>query len=153
MKVILQDDVKSLGKMGEVVNVSDGYARNYLIPKKLAVEANVKNVRSLEHEKKKLEDKAKKLRNEAQGLSDKLSSLTLTLPAKAGEEEKLFGSVTSKDIAEALKAQGLDIDRKRILLDEPIKRLGSYTVGVKVHQEVTAQVNVNIVPENEGEGT
>ncbi len=153
MKVILQEDVKNLGKMGDVANVSDGYARNFLIPKKLAVEANVKNVRSLEHEKKKLEDKAKKIRNEAQGLSEKLSSLTLTLPAKAGEEEKLFGSITSKDIAEALKAQGLDIDRKKILLDEPIKRLGAYSVGVKVHQEVIAQVNVNIVPDSEGEGT
>lgn len=153
MKVILQEDVRNLGKMGDVANVSDGYARNYLIPKNLAIEANVKNVKSLEHEKRKLEDKAKKIRNEALGLSERLSSLTLTLRAKAGEEEKLFGSVTNKDVAEALKAEGLDIDRKRILLDEPIKRLGSYTVGVKVHPEVTAQVNINVVPESEGEGT
>ncbi len=150
MKVILQEDVKSLGKMGEVVNVSDGYARNYLIPKELAVEANVKNVKALEHEKRKLEDKAKKIRNDAQGLSERLSSLTLTLRAKAGDEEKLFGSITNKDIAEALGAEGLDIDRKKILLDEPIKRLGSYTVGIKVHPEMTAQVNIKVVPENEG---
>ncbi len=150
MKVILQEDVKSLGKMGEVVNVSDGYARNYLIPKELAVEANVKNVKALEHEKRKLEDKSKKIRNDAQGLSERLSSLTLTLRAKAGDEEKLFGSITSKDIAEALGAEGLDVDRKKILLDEPIKRLGSYTVGIKVHPEVTAQVNIKVIPENEG---
>ncbi len=153
MKVILQEDVKSLGKMGDVVNTSDGYARNYLIPKKLAVEANVKNVKSLEHEKKKLDDKAKKIRTEAQGLAGKLSAVSLTLRAKAGEEEKLFGSITNKDIAEALKEQGIDVDRKKILLDEPIKRLGSYTVGVKVHPDVTAQVNVSVVPETEGEGT
>ncbi len=150
MKVILQEEVKSLGKMGEVVSVSDGYARNYLIPKKLAVEANVRNVKALEHEKRKLEDKAKKIRTDAQGLSERLSSLTLTLRAKAGEEEKLFGSITNKDIAEALGAEGLDIDRKKILLDEPIKRLGSYTVGIRIHPEVTAQVNINVIQESEG---
>jgi large subunit ribosomal protein L9 len=153
MKVILQEDIKSLGKMGDVANVSDGYARNYLIPKKLAVEANVKNVKSLDHEKRKVEDKAKKIRSEAYGLSEKLSAMALTIRAKAGDEERLFGSITNKDIAEALKAEGLDIDRKRILLDEPIKRLGSYSVGVKVHSEVTAHVNVKVVPENEGEET
>ncbi len=153
MKVILQEDVKSLGKMGDVVNASDGYARNYLIPKKLAVEANVKNVKALEHEKRKLDDKAKKIKTEAQGLAEKLSSVSLTLRAKAGEEEKLFGSITNKDIAEALKGQGLDIDRKKILLEEPIKRLGSYTIGVKVHSDVTAKINVSIVPDTEGEGT
>lgn len=153
MKVILQEEVKNLGKMGDVANVSDGYARNYLIPKKLAVEANVKNVKALDHEKRKLEDKAKKIKSEAQGLSEKLSAMTLTLRAKAGDEERLFGAITNKDIAEALKAEGLDIDRKRILLDEPIKRLGSHSVGVKVHSEMIAHVNIKVVPENEGEET
>ncbi len=151
MKVILQDDVKNLGKMGEIVNVSDGYARNYLIPKKLADVANVKNVRALEHEKKKLEEKAKRIRNDARGLAERLASVAITLQAKVGEEEKLFGSVTAMDIAEALKKEGIEIDKKKILLEEPIKRLGSYSVGVKIHQDVTANVNVKVVSENEGE--
>ncbi len=147
MKVILQEDVKSLGKMGDVVNVADGYARNFLIPKKLGVEANVKSIKALEHEKRKIEDKAKKIRNDAQGLAERLSASALTLSAKAGEEEKLFGSITSMDIAEALKKEGFDIDKKRILLDEPIKRLGTYSVGIKVHHDVTAQVQVKVVAE------
>jgi large subunit ribosomal protein L9 len=147
MKVILQDEVKNLGKIGDVVTVADGYARNFLIPKKLAVEANVKNIKSLEHEKRKIEDRAKKIRNEAQGLTERLSAMTLTLRAKAGEEERLFGSITSMDIAEALKREGVEIDRKRILLDEPIKRLGSYSVGIKVHHQITAQVNIQVIAE------
>src|SRR6266496_3724225 len=117
MKVILQEDVKNLGKMGEVVNVTDGYGRNYLIPKKFAVEANIKNISAMEHEKRKIEEKAKKIKISAQGLSDKISTLSLTLHAKAGEEERLFGSITTMDIAEALKKEGIDIDRKKILLD------------------------------------
>lgn len=147
MKVILQEEVKNLGKMGDVVNVADGYARNYLIPRKLGVEANVRNVRSLEHEKRKIEEKAKKVRGEAQGLADKLAALTLTLSAKAGEEERLFGSITSMDIAEALKKEGFDIEKKKILLDEPIKRLGSHSVGIKVHSEVTTKVQINVIAE------
>lgn len=147
MKVILKEDVKSLGAMGSVVNVADGYARNYLIPKNLAVEANTKNVKTLEHEKKKIAEQAKKIRNSAQSLAEKLSSMTITLSAKAGEEEKLFGSVTNIDIADALKKEGLDIDRKKIALDEPIKRLGSYTVGIKIHPELIARLNVAVVAE------
>lgn len=147
MKVILKENVKSLGAMGSVVNVADGYARNYLIPKNLAVEANTKNVKTLEHEKKKIAEQAKKIRNSAQLLAEKLSSMTITLSAKAGEEEKLFGSVTNIDIAEALKKEGLDIDRKKIAIDEPIKRLGSYTVGIKIHPELIARLNVAVVSE------
>jgi large subunit ribosomal protein L9 len=147
MKVILKEDVKSLGALGSVVNVADGYARNYLIPKNLAVEANTKNVKTLEHEKKKIAEQAKKIRNSAQSLAEKLSSMTITLSAKAGEEEKLFGSVTNIDIAEALKKEGLDIDRKKIALDEPIKRLGSYTVGIKIHPELIARLNIAVVSE------
>jgi len=147
MKLILQEDVKNLGKMGDVVNVAEGYARNFLIPKKLGVEANVNSIKALEHEKRKIEDKAKKIRNDAQGLAERLSSTTLTLSAKAGEEEKLFGSITSMDIAEALKKEGFDIERKKILLDEPIKRLGAYSVGIKIHHDVTAQVHINVIAE------
>jgi len=147
MKVILKENVKNLGTMGSVMEVADGYARNYLIPKNMAVEANVKNIRSLEHEKRKIEEHARKIRNSAQDLSEKLSKTTLTLSAKAGEEEKLFGSVTTMDIAEALKKEGFDVDRKRIMLEEPIKRLGSYTVGVKIHPEIVPQITVHVVAE------
>ncbi|MCL5022640.1 MAG: 50S ribosomal protein L9 [Nitrospirae bacterium] len=147
MKVILQEDVKNLGRMGEVVNVADGFARNYLIPRKLGVEANVNNIKALDHEKRKIEEKAKKMRNDAQGQAERLSATTLTLSAKAGEEEKLFGSITSMDIAEALKKEGFEIDKKKILLEEPIKRIGSYSVGVKIHHEIIAQVQVKVVAE------
>jgi large subunit ribosomal protein L9 len=132
--------------MGDVVNVAEGYARNFLIPRKLGVEANVKSIRALDHEKRKIEEKAKKIRQDAQGLGERLSGTALTLSAKAGEEEKLFGSITTMDIAEALKKEGFDIEKKRILLDEPIKRLGTYSVGIKVHHDVTAQVQVKVIP-------
>lgn len=147
MKVILREDVKSLGGAGSVVNVAAGYARNCLIPKSLAVEANTKNLKALEHEKKKIEERIKKIRNAAQGLAETLSRLTLTLSAKAGEEEKLFGSITTMDIAEALHKEGFDIDRKKIIFDEPIKRLGSYSVGIKIHPDVTPHVTVQVVAE------
>jgi large subunit ribosomal protein L9 len=147
MKLILQEDVKNLGKMGDMVNVADGYARNYLIPKKMGVEANVKNIKALDHEKRKIEEKAKKVRHDAQGLAERLSSTAITLNAKAGEEERLFGSITTMDIADALKKEGFDIEKKKILLDEPIKRLGTYTVGIKIHHDVTAQLEVKVIAE------
>lgn len=149
MKVFLKEDVKSLGRMGEVVNVAEGYARNYLIPKKMAVEANTKNVKEFEHQKRMIREKAEKLRDASKTVADKLSALTLTIKAKAGEEEKLFGSVTTMDIAEALQSSGYDIDKKKVHLDEPIKRLGTYTAEVKVHPEVTAKVTVQVMPEDE----
>ncbi len=147
MKVILKDDVKGLGNMGQVIDVSDGYARNFLIPKGVALEANVKNMKALEHQKRIIQEKAKKIMNQAKDLSAKMSNLNVVIKAKAGEEEKLFGSVTSMDIAEAFKNQGIDIDKKKIILEEPIKRLGTYTVNVKLHPEVTTTVNVEVVPE------
>jgi large subunit ribosomal protein L9 len=147
MKVFLKEDVKSLGKIGEVVTVSDGYARNFLLPKKLAVEANTRNIKEFEHHKRVLQERAAKIKAEFKTLADKLSALSLTIKAKAGEEEKLFGSVTNMDIAEALKEAGQDIDKKRIVLDEPIKRLGEYTVEVKIDAEISAQVKVNVVAE------
>jgi len=147
MKVILKEDVKNLGKMGDIVNVSEGHARNFLIPKKLAVEAVTENIKALEHQKKVIQEKAKKEKNSAQSLSDKIASLNLTIKAKAGEEEKLFGSITSMDIAAALKNEGIDIDKKRISVEEPIKRLGSYTVGVKVHPEIATQLRITVIAE------
>lgn len=147
MKVILKDDVKGLGSMGQVVDVSDGYARNFLIPKGVAIEANIKNMKALEHQKRIIQEKAKKIMNQAKDLSTKMTNLNIIIKAKAGEEEKLFGSVTSMDIAKAIKNQGIDIDKKKIILEEPIKRLGTYTVNVKLHPEVTTALNVQVIAE------
>lgn len=147
MKVILKEDVKNLGAAGSIVNVADGYARNFLIPRNLAVEASSRNIKALEQERKKIEDAARKAKESAQELSNRLSSLTVQIMAKAGEEGKLFGSITNADISEALKREGFDVDRKRIMLEEPIKRLGTYTVNVKVYQDIIIPVNINVVAE------
>jgi len=147
MKVILKDDVKNMGNMGQIIEVADGYARNYLVPRGLAVEANTKNIKSLEHQKRVIQEKVKKIRNEAQELSNKITTMSIVIKAKAGEEGKLFGSVTTMDIAESLKNEGMEIDKKKISLDEPIKRLGSYTVNIKVHPEVTTQVSLQVIEE------
>ena len=147
MKVVLKDDVKNLGKMGQIADVADGFARNYLLPRGLAIEANTKNVKSMEHEKRIIQEKAKKIRNSALDLSQKISAMTLVIKAKAGEEGKLFGAVTTMDIAEQMKNEGVEIDKKRISLDEPIKRIGTYSVSVKVHPEVSTQLNVQVVEE------
>jgi len=147
MKVILKDDVKNVGNMGDIVKVADGYARNYLVPRGLAVEASTKNIKSIEHEKRIIQEKAKKIKSSAQDLSDRISKVTLVMKATAGEEGKLFGSVTTMDIAEALKNEGFDIDKKKISLDEPIKRLGEHTVNVKIHPEITTNVTVQVVQE------
>jgi large subunit ribosomal protein L9 len=147
MKVILKEDVKNLGTMGQIVDVSDGYVRNFLTPRGLAVEANVKNIKSLEHQKKIIQEKAKKIKNQAQDLSSRISAMTLVIKAKAGEEGKLFGSVTAMDVAEALKNEGVEIDKRKIALDEPIRRLGAFTVSLKLHSEIPTQVNVQVVEE------
>jgi large subunit ribosomal protein L9 len=147
MKVILKEDVKNIGSMGQIVDVADGFARNYLVPKGLAAEANVKNIRSLEHEKTIIQEKARKIKNQAQVLSDKVSNMTIIIKAKAGEEGKLFGAVTTMDIAEQMKNEGMEIDKKKIVLDEPIKRVGSYSVGIKLHPSVATQVNVQVIEE------
>lgn len=147
MKVVLKDDIKNVGKMGQIVDVADGYARNYLVPRGLAVEANIKNLKSLEHEKKIIQEKAKKIKNSSQTLSDKISTMTLVIKAKAGDEGKLFGAVTSMDIAELLKNEGIEMDKKKIFLDEPIKRLGSYSVNIKIHPEISTHLNIQVVEE------
>jgi len=147
MKIILKEDIKKLGKMGQIVDVADGYARNYLVPKGLAVEASTKNIRSLEHEKKIIQEKARKRKDSAQDLASRISALTLTIKAKSGEEEKLFGSVTTMDIAEALLTQGVEIEKKKIVLEEPIKRLGSYSVQIKLHPDVSVPLTVQVIQE------
>jgi len=147
MKVILREDVKSLGQMGEVVNVSDGYAINFLLPKKFAVEANTKNIKEFEHNKKVISERAAKVKANVKSLADKLSAVSLIIRAKTGEDDKLFGSVTNMNIAEALAAEGFDIDKKKIVLDEPIKKLGEYSVAIKLHSELSAEVKVHVVQE------
>lgn len=145
MKVILREEVETLGNAGDMVNVAPGYARNYLIPKKLAVAATANNVKSLEHEKRMLSHRLNKARKEAEKLSVKLSNLSCTIAKQAGEEDKLFGSVTTIDIEEALKNEGFKIERKKISLTEPIKHLGIYTVDIKLHPEVIAKLKIWVV--------
>jgi len=147
MKVILKEDVKKIGSMGQIVTVADGFARNYLVPKGLAVEANIKNMKSLEHAKKVIQEKAKKVKTSVQDFADRLSKISLVIKAKAGEEGKLFGSVTTMDIAEQLKNEGIEIDKKKISLDEPIKRIGTYAVSVRLHPEVDTQITLQVVEE------
>ena len=147
MKVILREDVESLGKAGDVIKVADGYGRNYLIPKRLAVQADVRNLRALEHERRVIDARAKKVRKESEELAGKLASLSLTIPAKAGEEGKLFGAVTSRDIAEALERAGVPVDRKSVLLSEPIKQIGDYKVKIKAGTDVVPEVPVSVVAE------
>ena len=142
MKLILKEDVENLGSIGAIVDVANGYGRNYLVPRNLAVVANPRNIKDFEHQKKNILAKAKKLRASAEDIAEKISSISVTLEAKAGEEDKLFGSVTTKDIAEAIALKGVEVDKRKIVLDEPIKRLGEYEVTVKVQQDVTATVKV-----------
>ncbi|MGB7972068.1 MAG: 50S ribosomal protein L9 [Candidatus Deferrimicrobiaceae bacterium] len=147
MKVILREDIENLGRAGDIVKVADGYGRNYLIPKRLAVQADVRNVRALEHDRRVIEARAKKTRKSAEELGAKLSTLSLTIPAKAGEEGKLFGAVTSRDIAEALDSAGVTVDRKLVLLPEPIKQVGEYKVKVKAGTDIAPEISVSVVAE------
>ena len=137
MKIILLEDVGKLGRAGDVVNVSDGYARNYMIPRKFAVEASPANLRQMEHKKALGAGQVTRGKQEAQELAEKLERISLILARQAGKEDKLFGSVTSKDLSEALAAEGLEVERKKILLDEPIKSVGSYEVPVRLHPDVS----------------
>ncbi len=145
MKVILLDDVSKVGRRGEVRDVSDGYARNFLIPKKLALSATAGNLKNLDHIKRQQEAKAGRIKGDAEGLRGRIEALTYEERRQASEEGKLFGSVTAQDIVDFLATQGLKIERRRVHLDEPIKALGEATVAIRVHPEVTAQLRVSIV--------
>lgn len=148
MKVILTEDVKAQGKKGDLINVSDGYARNFLFPKGLAVAANAANVAERNSKLAAIDHKKAEEKAAASELAAKLSTLTVVMTAKAGAGEKLFGSVTSKEIAEEIKKRyNLDVDKKKIVLDEPIRAFGAYKVAVKLHPEVSATLTVKI--ENE----
>jgi large subunit ribosomal protein L9 len=147
MQVILREDIDKLGKIGDLVKVKDGFGRNFLIPTKKAIEATPKNVKAMDHAKKMVADRLRKLKREAAADAENIKALSLTIKAKVGEEGKLFGSVTSMDIAEAASAQGVKIDKRKIHLDEPIKRVGEFTVAVKLPADVTADLKVTVIAE------
>jgi len=149
IKLLLREDVDDLGARGEIVRVRSGYARNYLLPRKLAVEATTGNVKGIEVERAALLKKEAKERATAEAQSQQMGSLVLEFKRKAGEQGALYGSVTSMDVAEALKDKGYEIDRHRIHLREPLKRLGDYAVPVRLHREVTIDLQVKVLPEGE----
>ncbi len=145
MEIILIQDVKSLGKKGEIVKVNDGYARNFILPKKLGLEATKQNLYDLNMQKAAEEKRQKEILEEAKVQAKKLEELTVKVTVKAGEGGKTFGSVSTKEIAAAVKEQyGLDLDKKKLLLNDPIKNAGSYIVPVKLHPKVTAEMKVKV---------
>lgn len=149
MKIILLEDVKSLGKKGEIVNISDGYARNYILPKKLGVEANAANMNDLKLQKANADKMAQEQLEEAQRLAEVLETKEVVLKMKSGEGGRVFGSVSSKEIATAAKQQcGLELDKKKIQLQEAIKALGVYEVSIKLHPKVTGKLKVKVVEES-----
>jgi large subunit ribosomal protein L9 len=149
MDVILREDVEKLGTRGQLVKVAPGYARNFLLPNKMAVAATESNKKIVEQERQAHLRREAKVEGEAKELGKMLGAVSITISQKAGENDQLFGSVTSKDIAEALEAQGYSIERRKIVLDEPIKTLGEFKVPVRLHREVTVEVTVHVVKEAE----
>lgn len=147
MQLILVKDVEDLGRAGEIVEVKPGFARNYLLPQGIAYRATPANMKRLEHERRKLEEAAERTLKTAVSFGEKLQGVAVNFKARAGEEGKLFGSVTSSDIAESLAEQGIEIDRHLIRLDEPIKQLGVYKVPVRLHAEVKPEITVWVVAE------
>lgn len=144
MRVILREEVYNLGKGGEVVTVRDGYGRNYLLPKGLAIAATEKNVKQLAHERRVIAERNAKLAKDSQAIADKLAKLNITIERQAGDGGKLFGSVSTRDIDEAVRALGVTIDRKKIVIEHPIKSVGDYTLDVKLSQGVVAKLKVKI---------
>ncbi len=147
MQVILLENVPSLGKAGDLVKVSDGYGRNYLIPQKKALLATEKSLKVVEHQKRQVQQRLEKGKKDAEKLGQEIEKLSCTFSKTVGESGKLFGSVTSMDIENYLKENGIDIDRKKIILEEPLKNLGMFTVPIKLSAEVTAQLKVWVVQE------
>jgi large subunit ribosomal protein L9 len=147
MKVILREDIPNLGKSGDLVSVKPGFGRNYLLPRKLAVLANEANVHQLEHDREVISARQAKLKGAAQTQAEKLSAVVVRISRKVGEQDKLFGSVTSLDIAEGLAAQGLKVDRRSIHLAEPIKTTGKHAVEIRLHRDVTSTIHVEVSPE------
>lgn len=149
MEVILREDVEKLGTRGQMVKVAAGYARNYLLPKRLAVPASESNKKIIEQERQAHLRREAKVMADASDLGKMMAGLSVTISQKAGENDQLFGSVTSKDIAEALEKQGYSIERRKIALDEPIKTLGEFKIPLRLHRDVTAEITVHVVKEAE----
>ncbi len=147
MEVILREDVEKLGNRGEVVRVAAGYARNFLLPQRLAVAATESNKKIVDQERQAWLKREAKAQNESEDLSKLLEAHTVTITQRAGENDQLFGSVTAKDLADALEAQGFSIDRRKILLEDPIRSLGDFTVPVRLHRAVTANLKVHVARE------
>ena len=147
MKIILRQDMDAFGLEGDIVEVANGYARNYLIPKGMALEANNQNIKLMESQQKKIEVRRLKAKEDAERVKEKMAEMAVTISQKVGEEDKLYGSVTSMDIAANLEEQGIIIDRRKIILDKPIKTLGEFQVAVKLYPEVTGHINVVVVPQ------
>lgn len=147
MQVILLENVPSLGKIGDLVKVSNGYGRNYLIPQKKALLATEKSLKAIEHQKRQVQQRTEKTKKDAEKMAQRIEKLSITFVKTVGESGKLFGSVTSMDIENYLKENGIEVDRKKISLEEPIKNLGIFTVPIKLHPEVTTHVKVWVVQE------
>jgi large subunit ribosomal protein L9 len=148
MEVILKEHVEHLGRRGDIVKVAAGYARNYLLPRKLALAVNEGNKRQIERERKNAEARELEEKTQAEAFAARLADTEVSIPRRVGENDTLYGSVTTADIASALAAKGFEIDRRKITLVEPLKSLGQVTVPIKIHRDVTAQVKVSVVPEN-----
>lgn len=151
MKVILQETLEGVGHLGDLINVADGFARNYLLPRRKAVEADSRSIKAFEHAKRVAAEKAKKEKLEIEAHAKKVSAVSVTIEMQAGKDDKLFGSVTTKDIAEGLAAQGVTVDRRKIQLAQPIKELGTVAVPIKMPRDVVATVTVHVVKKQEPE--
>jgi large subunit ribosomal protein L9 len=147
MKVILQKDVPNLGDAGDIKEVANGFARNYLIPNKLVIVANESSKKAIDHQAKLIKIKKEKRRKTSEQIVSSLSDIELVMPVKVGEEGKLFGSITSMDIAKQLKAKGFEVDKRKILLDAPIKHVGEFKISIKLEESLTAAIKVSVVPE------
>ncbi|MEX0804277.1 MAG: 50S ribosomal protein L9 [Candidatus Binatia bacterium] len=148
MEVILKEDIVNVGKIGEVVRVRDGYARNYLLPRGLVLLANKKNLKTFEHQKKVVADQKQKIMRQAQSVGEEIAGVSLVIPMRVGEEGKLFGSVTNIQIEKSLKAKGLKVDRRKIQLEEPIKIVGDYEVPIRMTADLTVPLKVSVVPQS-----
>jgi large subunit ribosomal protein L9 len=151
MKVILQETLEGVGHLGDLINVADGFARNYLLPRRKAVEADGRSIKAVEHVKRVAAEKAKKEKLEIESYAKKVSAIALTIEAQVGKDDKMFGSVTAKDIAEGLAAQGATVDRRKIQLAQPIKELGTVSVPIKMPRDIMATVTVHVVKKQEPE--
>ena len=152
MEVILREHVDNLGKRGEIVKVADGYARNYLLPRKLALPATDGNRKHVERERKIMESREAEEKGQADAMAARLAAIDITVARRVGETDQLYGSVTSADIVDVLKAKGFDVDKRKLILPEPIKAIGDHTVPLKLHREVTVPLTVHVVKEGAAQG-